>query len=456
MIAAVLIVQCFLFDDGGLTALGANFVNMGLIGAVCGYAIYAPIRRAIGGQKGVLIASMVAAWFSVLLASGAFAIEMAASGHRDDFLRILTWMALVHAVIGVGEALITGLVVRFVLLRRPDLLEPEGEAGEASPGGGWVRPAIAGLAIALGIAVFLGPFASECTRRPRIRRRAGRFPESGSVLAVAPLADGRLPAQSPRAESCSGRDGAGRPGGDAGRLRGRVGDGTRAAARRSRRDHARCGLTGSSVIAPGPDRSTGSMPGSSSSRPWCSSIAVIATPPGAWRGFGVEGFLLAFAIGLAGIPPRELARRWLGLFLLVGFLTLMVAPAHPARARYGLAVVAASILIKNGLALVTMLVLAGTTPFPRLLSALRKLGVPPVLVATLQFMDRYRYVLLDELDRMATARRARTFRRRNALSWSLLGGLIGMLFLRTFERGERVHDAMIARGWSGAIRNLDD
>jgi cobalt/nickel transport system permease protein len=185
-------------------------------------------------------------------------------------------------------------------------------------------------------------------------------------------------------------------------------------------------------------------------------VVVVATPPGAWRGFGAEGFLLAFAIGLAGIPPRELARRWLGLFLLVGFLTLMVAPAHPARARYGLAVVASSILIKNALALVTMLVLAGTTPFPKLLSALRKLGVPPVLVATLQFMDRYRYVLLDELDRMATARRARTFRRRNALSWGLLGGLIGMLFLRTFERAERVHDAMVARGWSGAIRNLDD
>lgn len=81
-----------------------------------------------------------------------------------------------------------------------------------------------------------------------------------------------------------------------------------------------------------------------------------------------------------------------------------------------------------------MLVLAGTTPFPKLLTGLRRLGVPSVLVATLQFMDRYRFVLLDELDRMATARRARTFRRRGTLSWSLLGGLIGMLFLRTFER----------------------
>jgi cobalt/nickel transport system permease protein len=185
-------------------------------------------------------------------------------------------------------------------------------------------------------------------------------------------------------------------------------------------------------------------------------VGVVAMPIGAWRGYGGAGLLLAFAIGLSGIPPRELARRWLGLFVLVAFLVVMIAPAHPEREREGLAAVAASILIKNGLALMTMIVLAGTTPFPRLLTGMRKLGVPSVLVATLQFMERYRYVLVEEVDRMATARRARTFRRRGTLSWSVLGGLIGMLFLRTFERAERVHDAMIARGWTGTIRSLDD
>src|SRR5262245_44533201 len=55
VIAAVLIVQCLLFADGGLTALGANFLNMGLLGALGGYAIYAPIRRAVGGRAGVLL-----------------------------------------------------------------------------------------------------------------------------------------------------------------------------------------------------------------------------------------------------------------------------------------------------------------------------------------------------------------------------------------------------------------
>jgi cobalt/nickel transport system permease protein len=162
VVAAVLIVQCFLFNDGGVTALGANFINMGLIGSVGGYAIYAAIRRAVAGPKGTLIAAMVAAWFSVLLASGAFAIELAASGRRSDFFQVLSWMALVHSLIGVGEALITGIVVRFILLRRPDLLDIEGGLADGpTRAGRWGATIVAGLAIALGVAVFLAPFASE-------------------------------------------------------------------------------------------------------------------------------------------------------------------------------------------------------------------------------------------------------------------------------------------------------
>src|SRR4051812_35816369 len=122
VLGIVLAVQCLLFADGGLTALGANFLNMGLIGSVVGFAIYDPIRRRIGGRSGVLIGAMAAAWFSVILASGAFAVELAASGRRADFFKVLGWMALVHAAIGLGEAIITGLVLRFVLLSRPDLI----------------------------------------------------------------------------------------------------------------------------------------------------------------------------------------------------------------------------------------------------------------------------------------------------------------------------------------------
>jgi len=142
-------------------------VNMGLIGSVLGYAIYAPIRRWIGGQRGTLIAAMIAAWFTVLLASGACAVELAASGSPRDFFRILSWMALVHAVIGLGEAVITGLVVRFVLLTRPELIAQVPALAEeplmpgSGPSGRWLPPVLCGLGVALAVVVFLSPLASE-------------------------------------------------------------------------------------------------------------------------------------------------------------------------------------------------------------------------------------------------------------------------------------------------------
>lgn len=164
VLGAVLIVQCFLFADGGLTALGANFLNMGLVGSAGGYAIYLPLRGWLKGRKGVLIAGMLAAWFSVILASGAFAVELAASGWSSSFVLVLSSMVLVHSAIGLGEALITGLVLRFVLIVRPDLVsgleQGEAAAADARP---WRRTqaVVCGLGIALAVAIFLAPFASQ-------------------------------------------------------------------------------------------------------------------------------------------------------------------------------------------------------------------------------------------------------------------------------------------------------
>jgi cobalt/nickel transport system permease protein len=159
VVAAVLIVQCLLFGDGGLTALGANLLNMGLIGSVAGSLIYSAIRRVLGGQRGVLIGGMLAAWFSVILAAAALAVELGASGHRG-FSQILGWMVLVHAAIGVGEALITGFVLRLLLLARPDMIH-KCTYRENPTAVRWGLNALAGLGIALAIVVFLAPFASQ-------------------------------------------------------------------------------------------------------------------------------------------------------------------------------------------------------------------------------------------------------------------------------------------------------
>ncbi len=162
VVGSVLIVQCLLFADGGLLALGANFVNMGLIGSVLGYAVYAPVRRLIGGPTGVLVGAMIAAWFSVIVAAGAVSIELAASVGGASFLPILGWMTLVHAAIGLGEALITGLVLQPILLVRPDFVhDVESDMGAGSKPVRLGQLVVSGLVVSLAVASFLAPWASE-------------------------------------------------------------------------------------------------------------------------------------------------------------------------------------------------------------------------------------------------------------------------------------------------------
>jgi cobalt/nickel transport system permease protein len=185
-------------------------------------------------------------------------------------------------------------------------------------------------------------------------------------------------------------------------------------------------------------------------------VAVVATPIGAWRVLGVLALALAALIAISGASPVRLVARWLGFLALVGFLSAVTAGGLAARSNMSWGLVVLNLLIKNSLAFLMMLVLVHVTTWQKLLLAMRRLGMPPVLAATLSFMDRYVHVLRDELERMRSARRARWFRRRRDLSIGTLSTLIGCLLLRSLEREERVHEAMTARGWDGVIRTLED
>ena len=184
-------------------------------------------------------------------------------------------------------------------------------------------------------------------------------------------------------------------------------------------------------------------------------IAIFLTPVGGWRQLVAEGLLLSFLIGLSGVSAAGLMKRWAGFLVLFGFLTAMAAPSRPEAATQGVIVVALSILAKDSLAFLATLLLVQVTPFRLLLNAFRSLGMPRALVSTLHFMYRYLFVFVEELERMTLARRSRTFKRSGHLDWGPLTGLIGVLFLRSIERGERVHQAMLARGWDGHLRGLD-
>jgi cobalt/nickel transport system permease protein len=122
IMSAVLIAQSLIFQDGGLLALGANIFNMGIVASFTAYFVY----RLVGGfrtvaLKGKLAAAFTAAWASVLAASLAASIELAVSG-TAPFGIVLPAMAGIHALIGIGEGLITIAILSMVYQTRADLV----------------------------------------------------------------------------------------------------------------------------------------------------------------------------------------------------------------------------------------------------------------------------------------------------------------------------------------------
>lgn len=122
IISVVLIVQCLIFQDGGLTTLGANILNMAILGVFAGYASYRIIRLLIiNTKKGILIGTAIGAWLSVVISAAACATELSISG-TTPFAVTFPIMTGIHMLIGIGEAFITCAILSFILKIRPDLV----------------------------------------------------------------------------------------------------------------------------------------------------------------------------------------------------------------------------------------------------------------------------------------------------------------------------------------------
>ncbi len=125
IMTCVLAVQCLVFQDGGLFALGANIFNMGIVAGFIGYYVYRGGVFLFGRHtRGTLISGGIAAWLSVVAASVACAFELAISGTAPLGV-VLPTMAGVHAFIGIVEAAITAAVLGLIMATRADLLELE-------------------------------------------------------------------------------------------------------------------------------------------------------------------------------------------------------------------------------------------------------------------------------------------------------------------------------------------
>jgi len=159
--AAVLVMTCvvgiqaLVFQDGGLLAMGANIFNMGVIGVFVAYTVYQTVQKLARGKSwGIFVGGFAAAWLSIVIAALAAALQLALSGTSPANIAVPA-MAGIHAIIGIGEGLITLGALAFISATRPDLVKKR-ETGAAQGKLVW----IVGLVIALFLAI-ASPLASS-------------------------------------------------------------------------------------------------------------------------------------------------------------------------------------------------------------------------------------------------------------------------------------------------------
>ncbi|MEU9730558.1 cobalt ECF transporter T component CbiQ [Streptomyces sp. NPDC048002] len=192
-------------------------------------------------------------------------------------------------------------------------------------------------------------------------------------------------------------------------------------------------------------------------------LVVVSTPREAMWAFGVYAALLAGVACLARVPAGFLLKRLLIEVPFVAFAVLMPFVAEGERVEVlGLSLSvnglwgAWNVLAKGTLGVAASVLLASTTELRELLLGLQRLKLPPLLVQIASFMIRYGDVITDEMRRMRIARESRGFEARGVRHWGVLAKSAGALFIRSYERGERVHLAMVSRGYAGAMPVIDE
>jgi cobalt/nickel transport system permease protein len=124
VMTVVIVVQALLFQDGGIVVLGANVFNMAIVGSLLGYYIFRAIKLPFKSDRGLYISAFITSWLVVVISSSLVAIQLAVSKTVTVSVA-LPAMAGIHALIGIGEALITVGVIALVKKVRPDLLSIE-------------------------------------------------------------------------------------------------------------------------------------------------------------------------------------------------------------------------------------------------------------------------------------------------------------------------------------------
>lgn len=197
-------------------------------------------------------------------------------------------------------------------------------------------------------------------------------------------------------------------------------------------------------------------------------LAVVLTPPNRWQAFALYFILVATLLLLSRVPALYVLKRSLVIMPFVVLIAIFipffkegeVAGSYniwlwQVTVTYSGLQVFWNILAKAWLSILSLILLTSTTRFSSLLKGLEKIRLPRVMTMILSFMYRYLFVLVDEVMRMKQARDSRNFGGGRLRQLRTIGNMIGTLFIRSYERGERVYAAMVARGFDGQTRTLE-
>ena len=159
VMTTVLGVQAFLFADGGIIALGANILNLGILAPLVGYGVHRLAVALAATRGGHLVGAFLGAWLSILLAALAVAGELGLSGTAHPQLAALA-MGGTHALIGIGEGLVTAALIAYLLQVRPDLVDAADQTAQRSSLRG-VTLTLAGIALIAAAFSFLASSAPD-------------------------------------------------------------------------------------------------------------------------------------------------------------------------------------------------------------------------------------------------------------------------------------------------------
>lgn len=194
----------------------------------------------------------------------------------------------------------------------------------------------------------------------------------------------------------------------------------------------------------------------------CFAVVVVATPITAWTAFVAFLTILIAHAFAAKLPLRTYLARAVIEVPFVLFAVLMPLAGTGRTWTVGPLVLhetgllaGASILAKGTLGVLAAVLLSTTTTAREVLRGLATLRLPSLMVQIASFMLRYINVVNDEMERMRVAREARSFHAKGMADWRIIAITAGALFIRSYERGERVHLAMLSRGYNGTLPDTD-